>query len=125
MWNIPYIVFQKRIRRHLYLDYYYPDMTEDQRLREGPHIGILNTPILLLTLAHSLRYTSDHCLEYLREAAMCRGDTTIATFQWAAGKPFSHVYSDHECVNWDLLDTWARSRTVDMSDYSILVQPAT
>ncbi|KAF2497000.1 hypothetical protein BU16DRAFT_345995 [Lophium mytilinum] len=90
----------KRIRRHFYLDHYYPDMTEDERLREGPHI--------------------DHCLEYWREAAMCRGDTTLSTFRWADDKPFSTVYSDHECVNWDVLDIWARSRMVDMSDWSIL-----
>ncbi|KAF2197123.1 hypothetical protein GQ43DRAFT_381725 [Delitschia confertaspora ATCC 74209] len=90
----------KRVRRHLHLSHYYPNMTEDQRLREGPHI--------------------DHCLEYWREAAMCRGDTTLATFQWAEGKPFSHVYSDHECVNWKLLDIWARGRMVDMSTYDML-----
>ncbi|KAF2816480.1 uncharacterized protein BDZ99DRAFT_136906 [Mytilinidion resinicola] len=91
----------KRIRRHLYLDHYYPNMTEDERLREGPHI--------------------DHCLEYWREAAMCRGDTTLSTFRWADNKPFSTVYSDHECVNWELLDTWARGKMVDMSDWSIIV----
>ncbi|CAG8956369.1 hypothetical protein HYFRA_00003751 [Hymenoscyphus fraxineus] len=90
----------KRIRRHLHLDHYYPHMTEDEKRREGPHI--------------------DHCLEYWREAAMCRGDTTLATFRWADGKPYSTVYSDHECVDWDMLDSWARGRMVDMSDYSIL-----
>jgi hypothetical protein len=33
---------QKRIRRHLFLSHYYPNMTEDQRLREGPHAGELD-----------------------------------------------------------------------------------
>lgn len=30
---------QKRVRRHKYLDYYYPNMTEEQRYREGLHYG--------------------------------------------------------------------------------------
>ncbi|KAL4865662.1 hypothetical protein BDV12DRAFT_174323 [Aspergillus spectabilis] len=92
----------KRIRRHLHLDRYYPNMTEDERLREEVHV--------------------DHCLEYWREAAMCRGDTTLATFRWVDGLPYSRVYSDHECVNWEAIDKWARERMVDMSDYSILSQ---
>ncbi|KAE8418449.1 hypothetical protein BDV36DRAFT_295093 [Aspergillus pseudocaelatus] len=92
----------KRIRRHFHLDRYYPNMTEDDRIREEAHI--------------------DHCLEYWREAAMCRGDTTLATFRWVDGLPYSRVYSDHECVNWEALDQWARSRMVDMSDYRMLVQ---
>ena len=75
-------------------------MSQDERRREGPHI--------------------DHCLEYMREAAMCRGDTTLSTFQWAAGKPYSRVTSEHECVSWERLDAWARQRMVDMSDYGIL-----
>ncbi|KAF2258870.1 hypothetical protein CC78DRAFT_419808, partial [Lojkania enalia] len=44
--------------RHLYIDHYYPNMTEDQRLREEPHI--------------------DHCLEYMCEVTMCRGDTPLS-----------------------------------------------
>lgn len=77
-------------------------MTEDERIREEVHI--------------------DHCLEYWREAAMCRGDMTLATFFWRDELPYSRVYSDHECVDWEALDRWARSRMVDMSDYSALEQ---
>ncbi|KAK8055066.1 hypothetical protein PG993_000293 [Apiospora rasikravindrae] len=89
----------KRIRRHLRLDYYYGNMTEDEETREARHM--------------------DHCLEYWREAAMCRGDPTLATFVWHEGKPFSKVHSVHECVNWDRLQGWAESRMVDASDLSI------
>jgi hypothetical protein len=97
-------------------------MTEDQRLREGPHIG---EPRCEINMEQALTRAADHCLEYWREAAMCRGDTTLSTFQWAEGRPFSHVYSDHECVNWESLDTWARDRMVDMSDLSVLEPPIT
>jgi hypothetical protein len=88
------------MRRHFHLDRYYPNMTDDEWNREQIHV--------------------DHCLEYWREAAMCRGDTTLSTFRWEEGLPFSRVYSDHECVNWASLDKWARSRMVDMSNYDML-----
>jgi hypothetical protein len=42
----------------------------------------------------------------------------MSTFFWKEGIPASRVYSDHECVNFDTLDTWARGRMVDMSDLS-------
>lgn len=58
----------------------------------------------------------DHCLEYWREAAMCRGDTALGTFTWVDDLPYSRVYSDHECLDWQRLDTWARGRMVNMSD---------
>ncbi|KAL5086659.1 hypothetical protein Trisim1_008744 [Trichoderma cf. simile WF8] len=90
----------KRIRRHFHQQRYYGNMTEDEHIREETHI--------------------DHCLEYWREAAICRGDVTLSTFQWLEGKPFSRVYSDHECVNFEKLDTWARSRMVDTKDLSVL-----
>ncbi|KAL4768173.1 hypothetical protein BDW60DRAFT_132426 [Aspergillus nidulans var. acristatus] len=92
----------KRVRRFLHLSHYMPNITADELVRENTHI--------------------DHCLEYWREAAMCRGDTTLATFRWKDGLPYSRVYSDHECVDWEALDGWARGRMVDMSDYSILKQ---
>ncbi|KAI0867571.1 hypothetical protein GGS24DRAFT_515174 [Hypoxylon argillaceum] len=88
----------KRVRRYLSLEYYYPNMTAADRVREDSHI--------------------DHCLEYWRESAMCRGDTTLGTFFWRDGVPTSRVYTDNECVDWNALDNWARQRKVDMSDYS-------
>ena len=51
---------------------------------------------------------------------MCRGDTSLATFFWKDGFPASRVHSIHECVNWELLDSWARARGVKMVDYSII-----
>ncbi|KAI0415965.1 hypothetical protein F5X98DRAFT_206520 [Xylaria grammica] len=88
----------KRVRRYLSLEYYYPNITDEDRAREDAHI--------------------DHCLEYWRESAMCRGDTTLGTFFWRGGVPTSRVYTDNECVDWNALDHWARERSVDMADYS-------
>ncbi|ETS75000.1 hypothetical protein PFICI_13484 [Pestalotiopsis fici W106-1] len=91
----------KRVRRYLHLSHYYPNMTEADRVREDAHI--------------------DHCLEYWRESAMCRGDVTLGTFFWRDGYPTSRVYTDNECIDWHALDTWARRRMVDMNDRSIFV----
>lgn len=66
--------------------------------------------------------SKDHCLEYWRESAMCRGDVSMATFLWHDGKPFSKVHSDHECVDWNRLRQWAESRAVNMSD-SLILKP--
>ncbi|KAF2260274.1 hypothetical protein CC78DRAFT_501936 [Lojkania enalia] len=91
----------KRIRRYIHLEHYYPNMTAEDRIVEDKHI--------------------DHCLEYWREAAMCRGDVTLGTYFWREdGFPTSQVYTDNECIDWRALDTWARKRMVDMTDYSIL-----
>lgn len=51
---------------------------------------------------------------------MCRADTSLATFFWRGDEPVSRVYSERECVNWELLDKWARTRMVNMTDRSIL-----
>ena len=111
---------QKRIRRHLQLDYYYPNMTAEERRKEDVHIGMYISAACCVLRDWSANGMADHCLEYWREAAMCRGDATISTFGWGAELVYSTVYSDHECVNWASFDGWARSRMVDMSDYSVL-----
>ncbi|KAF2846520.1 hypothetical protein T440DRAFT_521700 [Plenodomus tracheiphilus IPT5] len=94
----------KRIRRHFHLQFYYGNLTdsEDFMDREWRHM--------------------DHCLEYWREAAMCRGDPTLTTFVWNDGRPFSKVHSTHECVNWEQLYKFAESRMVDASDLDNLSQ---
>jgi len=40
-------------------------------------------------------------------------------YYWRRGVPVSHVNSVRECVNWEKLDSWARSRMVNMSDLSV------
>ena len=117
----------KRLRRHLALDYYYPHLTGDELERENIHAGMYHTtetssiaePDCSPPLTPSI--ATDHCLEYLRESIVCRGDTTFTPMFWRDGLPTSRVDSIHECVDWDRLDSYARSRMVDMSDPSILV----
>ena len=47
-------LIQKRIRRHLHLDYYYPNMTEEERKIEDIHVGkwdLSSFPLFLLLSA--------------------------------------------------------------------------
>ncbi|MCJ1240118.1 hypothetical protein MMC14_008118 [Varicellaria rhodocarpa] len=92
-------------------------MTEKELQMENTHMGYVDPSLDIYTCSQ----VQDHCLEYWREAAMCRGDPTLATFSWVNGTILkSRVYSDHECVDWKKLEGWATSRMVDLSDYSIL-----
>lgn len=65
----------------------------------------------------------DHCFEYLRKAAMCRGDTSLATFFWNDGKPKSRNWSDHVCVDWERLYNFAMDRSVLITDYEGIEGP--
>ncbi|KAK0507994.1 hypothetical protein JMJ35_009883 [Cladonia borealis] len=90
----------KRVRQYLHLKYYHPSFTATELEREKVHI--------------------DHCLEYLREIAICRGDPAITTFGWRNSRPTAHVRSDHQCIVWESLLSWAESRSVDMFDPNLL-----
>jgi hypothetical protein len=37
--------------------------------------------------------------------------------------PIGNFTSPHECVNWDVLQAWAKERTVDMFKPGVLVHP--
>ncbi|KAF2864797.1 hypothetical protein BDV95DRAFT_680743 [Massariosphaeria phaeospora] len=88
----------KHLREHMTLDF--RNMTDYELDFERGHV--------------------DHCLEYFREASMCRGDPTLAFFTWDAGIPKSKRDTTNECVKWDKLRAFAESRMVDVSDYRVL-----
>ncbi|KAF2969098.1 hypothetical protein GQX73_g4495 [Xylaria multiplex] len=96
----------KRLRKWFYRDYYYPNST---------------------ALEYNERMThAEHCLEFIRQAAMCHGDITVTPFKWlhdAAGKvtePTTQEGALHRCVRWDKLSSWAKSRRVDLFDPKLL-----
>ncbi|KAI0465719.1 hypothetical protein F4859DRAFT_500059 [Xylaria cf. heliscus] len=97
----------KRIRKWFYRDYYYPNAT---------------------TLEYHERMThAEHCIEFIRQSAMCHGDTTVTPFKWlhdADGKVIEPTTKEgvlHRCVNWDRLSDWAKSRRVDLFDQNLLM----
>lgn len=95
----------KRVRQYLHLDHYHPNMTAAARARELVHM--------------------DHCLEYFREAAMCRADPSLTTFGWRAadGRPTAHVDSLHQCADWGRFAAWAAARRVDVLAEGVLGRP--
>lgn len=67
----------------------------------------------------------DHCIEMLRLSAMCRGDTSLLTFQWMdlKGRRFLTVvdHALHQCVKWDPLAAWVKARSVDITEPGVLM----
>ena len=68
---------------------------------------------------------SDHCLDILRSAALCHGDTTLTTFGWAnKSKPMLNTRPiDHKCVNWSHLVSSVRDRIVGRDEMESMVNP--
>ncbi|KAK8135210.1 hypothetical protein PG984_007222 [Apiospora sp. TS-2023a] len=88
----PTCVMQKRLRQYTWKEHYFPDINEeDERLN---------------------RLHTDHCLEILRQAAMCRSDVTLFTPQWSEGSRFPRAdfSQEHECVDFDAVNRWAADR---------------
>ncbi|THC91034.1 hypothetical protein EYZ11_009516 [Aspergillus tanneri] len=94
----------KRIHQYMYPDYYFPEFTEKQDDMNRMH--------------------NEHCIDFLRQSAMCHGDIGLITYQWSPGSllPIANATS-HQCVNWERLDQWTKSRTVDMLKPGWLVHP--
>jgi hypothetical protein len=67
---------------------------------------------------------TEHCLDFLRQAAMCHADLGLITFQWSPDSlvPVANA-TTHQCANWEKIDAWTRARTVDMMKPGWLVHP--
>ncbi|KAH0541627.1 hypothetical protein FGG08_003917 [Glutinoglossum americanum] len=94
----------KRLYQYNYPDYYWKDITDSQREVNRLH--------------------NEHCLDFLRQSAMCHGDIGLITFQWSPTSliPIANA-TRHECINWKKLDAWTRARTVDMMKPGYLIHP--
>jgi len=97
----------KRIRHWIYRGYYvYPKDPSDAELDEWEaHIH--------------------HCIERLRLASMCRGDTSLAVYKWLReGDEWVPTITDigpHQCVKWENLNEWVKERSVNLSEPGLLV----
>ena len=84
--------------------------------------------MLLPYLLHHLLTGSitDHCIEYLRQAAMCHGDTSLSAFEWDANKDkpvLSGRRSPHMCVDWSTIEAFAKERVVSKGELRRLENP--
>ncbi|KAI1135016.1 hypothetical protein F5Y05DRAFT_421759 [Hypoxylon sp. FL0543] len=102
-----YLVWMdKYLRQWIYRDHYHPEV--------GPE----ETPHWLLHI--------DHCLDLIRQALMCRADTSLMTFRWAADRrePMLKLESpEHVCVDWKALMEKVESRRVSDADMAMLTNP--
>ncbi|KAI1208031.1 uncharacterized protein F4807DRAFT_468908 [Annulohypoxylon truncatum] len=97
----------KRVRKMIYWNYYYPNMTTDEWHHQMGHI--------------------EHCLEQIRQSAICHGDVNVIPFSWLQDDehqiplPTMQFGSLHQCIKWDKLDAWAKERRLDLFDKELLV----
>ncbi|CZR36085.1 uncharacterized protein FPRO_03655 [Fusarium proliferatum ET1] len=84
----------KRLHHYMYPDYYFPNITEEQK--------------------RANEYHNHHCLDMLRQSIMCQGDMQLLTMKWRQdGRiPTANFTSPHQCVNWGRLESWATSRRI-------------
>ncbi|KAI1815497.1 hypothetical protein GGS20DRAFT_333095 [Poronia punctata] len=94
-----------RLRMSIYMDHYYPDFTEEDKKLNQAH--------------------SEHCIDYLRQAAMCHGDVSLTTYHWQDDQifPVADFNSSKACVNWDVLADWQRERLWDPMEPGYLKHP--
>ncbi|XWW97686.1 hypothetical protein V2A60_005672 [Cordyceps javanica] len=97
----------KRLHQFMYPDYYFSDFTHHQMEMNRLHNG-----------------KKEHCLDFLRQSAMCHGDIGLITYIWRQDSRLPVVNStSHQCVNWEKLYGWSRDRAVDMLKPGWLVHP--
>ena len=56
---------------------------------------------------------------------MCHADIAVLTYDWIPGyrKPWPNYKMEHECVNRDNLNSWAKERAFSLFDQKSLVHP--
>ncbi|KAL5117426.1 hypothetical protein ACEQ8H_004742 [Pleosporales sp. CAS-2024a] len=114
---------QKYLRQWIYRQHYHPEVGPDEEPHWLLHTG--KAAVLSLSCVRQLTRT-DHCLDLIRQALMCRADTSLMTFEWAAARrePMLKLQSpEHVCVDWDDLMNKAQARRVSDTDMASLVNP--
>jgi hypothetical protein len=67
-----------------------------------------------------------HCIELLRQGAMCRPDTSLTTFIWheSTNLPMFNVSeSAHTCVDWEAFMRTTKSRVLGEDEMERLTNP--
>ncbi|KAK7193284.1 hypothetical protein PSPO01_01078 [Paraphaeosphaeria sporulosa] len=99
------------LRRSTLRSHYYPGMTDKGLDHEDRVVEHLT-----------------HCIEYIRRTIMCHADVSVYTAVWIADsheKPNKDLISggERECVNWDAIDKWSRSRALKKKVYKVKPGP--
>lgn len=93
------------LKTHLYPSHYYPNASASFFEEETEHL--------------------EHCIEWIRVAAICRGDTTLTLFEWEDERLVTKYPVPHVCVDEEALLGWTREngRMVDIDEEGVLVAP--
>ncbi|KAK4508358.1 hypothetical protein PRZ48_002096 [Zasmidium cellare] len=94
----------KRLHQYMYQEHYFPNLTTEQRE---------------MNLIHNA-----HCIDFLRQSALCHADTGLITYEWTSSTriPLANI-TRHQCVDWERLSGWVEERSVDMLRPGWLVHP--
>ncbi|KAG6015465.1 hypothetical protein E4U54_003446 [Claviceps lovelessii] len=95
----------KRLHHSRHPEYYYPNMTEQEKIKGNKH--------------------DMHCLEDLVQEVICHADTAPYTTRWYQKDPRPTGNSDiaHECVNWDMLKAELKRKHVNPWEPGLLIHP--
>ena len=64
-------------------------------------------------------FYSDHCLDQVRQALMCFGDTSVVHYSWSETVHGMRPRVDnlHTCRKYDLLLQWAEDRALGVDEW--------
>lgn len=93
----------KLLKHWIHKDYYLAGWDEDRVEQYWKHLN--------------------HCLDWLKTAALCRSDTTITTLTWNGSILDTEYPVAYQCVDPDSLFAWTNEHAIDITDSSVLVQP--
>ncbi|GIZ49805.1 hypothetical protein CKM354_001283000 [Cercospora kikuchii] len=93
------------IYKSLWRDRYFPELTSDEE--------------------HRLQMHNMHCLSYLKQTMECQPDLTPMIMYWpkTASMPTAQLDYPHQCVNWDKMNSWWRSRSFEPFAEGLLTHP--
>ncbi|KAK3344833.1 hypothetical protein B0H65DRAFT_186913 [Neurospora tetraspora] len=95
----------ERVRKYIYKDHYYPDLSEMQAIALLKH--------------------TEHCIDYFLQYLQCNADTTLLPMEWTTEdpKPVSQGLGKHTCVNWGSIFDWVKENSFDPFEPGILMHP--
>ena len=124
-------VGKMRVHHFLHREHYWPNATAEDMYLLRAHNCMFSFPFV--SPRHKSKSTRPpksnsppvHCLDTLRQAIMCQGDTSLITFRWGETQaiPLGNFSSEHRCKSWEALDAWNKERFVDVFQPGLVVHP--
>lgn len=107
------------LHKAMYPEYYFADETEKKKAERDNHGRM---PLIWLFEANWPLL--GHCLHNLFHSVSCSADMTIRVLRWHPNVLLpSPVDHEHECMNWEKIDDWAKKRYVDTAQPGLLIHP--